>query len=461
MAPKFSRQVEDPRGSRLLEERVGRPHDPDLQREALRSKLEARYPDRTPSPTAPQETAAEAEGTGAAPCALAPEPAGLPGPSLNVSEVAAAAGSTPATTPQATQPAPRGTRPRMEVSVDASSSEPEGPPPKRATAQRTRTIPEDQEMQYDDEPDGSSDQDPILEEVCVIRDRPPASEASEAGSDVADLRDFGPTRAAPPAAATRGTRTANAMDVDGEARHATGGSQWRWYNLAGTRILGNRAFEWDRLKEGGSLFWVDTNGESRSYRWRDNAGYIQACLLSGYENPPFRAPGTAAAEAARDAEEAAAGRAPAGGPNWRWYDRADNRVYYDSDWTRLHSGGSLTWTDRNGNPCAFRWHDRAGYAYACTLEGRSGLELGADAWTAPNAGRRHSTPSQEAAEPDAEPWDAVWETEQAGQDEDWPSWDAVSRGTPAPPAAAAPGTEAAPAAATGPTPATGLAMDRQ
>ena len=373
MAPKFSRPQEDPRGSRLREERVGSPHDPDLQRETLRSKLVARSPDRAPSPPDPQEAVAEAGGTGAAPCAPAPEPADLPGPPLNVSEVTAAVGSAPVAAPQAMQPAPRNTRPRVEVSVDASSSEPEGPPPKRSTAQRTRTIPEDQEMQYDDESDGSLDQDPVLEEVLVIHDRPPASEASEAGSDVADLRDFGPTRATTPAAETRGTSTANAMEVDGEARHTTGGSQWRWYD----------------------------------------------------------------------------------GPTWRWYDHADNRMYYNSDWTRLYTGGALMWTDRNGNPCVFRWHDRAGYEHACTLEHRAGMELGSDAGTDRHAGRRHSTPSQAATEPDAAPWDAVWEAERGGPGEDWPSWEAASRGTTAPPAAAAPGTEDAPAAATGPTPADG------
>ena len=115
MAPKASRPVEgqEPHSAPLPNPLpTGQPHDPHVQREVLRRRLEARYPGRTAESATSQAPTLTAE-------------------------------------PTASQTTPRGTRPRWEVSVDASDSDPEGPPPKRPTAPRPPPLqpaPEDAEM---------------------------------------------------------------------------------------------------------------------------------------------------------------------------------------------------------------------------------------------------------------------------------------------------------------------------
>ena len=145
--------------------------------------------------------------------------------------------------------------------MDESGSEIEGPPPKRPTAQRSPTIPEDAEMLDDDESESTSDQESVgIVVEDVIRPWRPSSDVSEAGSDVANLQDLEPAPAATPGAgsrpqpqpATSGADTPAAMDVDAGRRPEPGGSQYRWYDLTGARVVGGRQADWDRLQTGGT-----------------------------------------------------------------------------------------------------------------------------------------------------------------------------------------------------------------
>ena len=204
MAPKASRPVagQEPHSAPTGPTNplpTGQPHDPNVQREVLRRKLEARHPGRTAESDASQASLQTAE-------------------------------------PTAPQVAPKAPRPRQEVSVDESDTDPEGPPPKRPTAQRPPPLepaPEDAEMEEADE---SEDESVGLEVEAIIRIQDShraagawASDDGEAGSThgASELMDLEPEPDAAPGEAHGPQQAPRAPDAG--APDATATEDWRPY----------------------------------------------------------------------------------------------------------------------------------------------------------------------------------------------------------------------------------------
>ena len=244
MAPKVSLPVEGqephsaPRSPRIQPQT----HDPEEQRESLRRKLDARGAAASPQPKAfPKAGPAAAAASSASAAATAPTP-------KSRAELVSAL--------TAAEQTRRATRPLHEVSVSASESDSEPPPPKKPAPQKppaAELLPESESAHPSERPEGAAPQEP--EVMDVEPDRGATGDHDEDPNE--------PWRDA------QGNRTWWQMP-DAQGRR-TWWSGERWYDKHGQRVYYDS--DGNRLHEGGYRVWYDAEGYKHMDRWDDAESY--------------------------------------------------------------------------------------------------------------------------------------------------------------------------------------------